>query len=187
MADGLFYEDLREPFISSDITAVTLAATNKALYPASNFPVLGGQYFARPGKKVRIRLFGRMTTVLTPGNFTGGIYYGSGADATGTLLASTAAVALVASQTNVSWECDLYVHCRTTGSAGTLFVTGKWQFNPLVVASTAQPVMHPATAAAVSGAVDLTATTNILSIQALRSGSTVETMQVHDMEVHALN
>ena len=39
MADGLFYLDTREPHIVSDITAVTMAATAKALYPAAAFPV----------------------------------------------------------------------------------------------------------------------------------------------------
>ena len=65
MADGLFYNDLREPFISADISAVTLSTTDLALYPASNFPVLGGQYWARPGKKMRIRMFGKITTAAT--------------------------------------------------------------------------------------------------------------------------
>ena len=55
--DGAFYNDLRDPHIFADVATVTLATTLKALYPPSNFPVLGGQYFARPGKKVRIRLF----------------------------------------------------------------------------------------------------------------------------------
>ncbi len=75
MADGLFYNDLREPFIASDIAAVTLAATAKALYTPSNFPVLGGQYFSGIGKKLRIRLFGRMTTGATPGNGSFNILY----------------------------------------------------------------------------------------------------------------
>lgn len=186
MADGLFYQDTREPFIGSDIAAVTLAATNKALYPAGNFPVLGGQYFARIGKKLHIVAFGRMTTGITPGNLTLGILYGTGADANGVVLASSAAVALVASQTNISWQLDVMVHCRSLGSAGTLFATGTFQCNPALIASTAQPVMIPATAPAVSGACDLTAAL-IISLQALRSGSTGETMQVHDMKVVAVN
>lgn len=184
--DGPFYNDLREPFISADITAVTLSSTDKALYPPSNFPVLGGQYFARPGKKIRIRLFGRMTTAVTPGNLTIDVYYGDGTDANGVLLASSAAVALTASQTNLSWECDVEVHCRTTGSTGTLFATGMFNANVAVLASTLQPVMIPASAPAVSGACDLTAA-KIISVQAKRSGSTAETMQVHDMNVIALN
>lgn len=184
MADGLFYIDLREPCISTDVTAVTLAATNKALYPAAAFPVLGGQYFARPGKKIRIRAFGRITTALTPGNLTLALFYGTGADANGVSLAASAAQVLIASQTNLSWEIDLLCHCRTTGAAGTLFVTGKAAFNTAVIAAGA--FLIPASAPVVSGSCDLTAAL-ILSVQALRSGSTAETMQIHDMEVIAFN
>ncbi len=186
MADGLFYQDTREPFISADIAAVTLAATAKALYPAGNFPALGGQYFARPGKKLHIVLFGRMTTVLTPGNLTITAYWGTGADANGTIICQSAAVALQASQTNLSWQLDLMFHCRSIGATGTLFGRGTFQCNPALIASTAQPVMIPASAPAVSGSLDLTAA-NIISLQAARSGSTAETMQVHDMKVVAVN
>jgi len=183
MADGLFYNDLREPFIGTDIAAVTLAATNKALYPASNFPVLGGQYFSRIGKKMKIRLFGRMTTAATPGNLTVAVLYGTGADANGVSLAASAATAMTASQTNLSWFCEVNVHCRSIGSAGTLFCTGYFRANEAVIA----PIMMiPASAPVVSGSVDLTAAL-ILSVQVLRSGSTAETMQVHDMEVVAMN
>lgn len=183
MADGQFYNDLRTPFISSDITSVTLAATNKALYPTSNFPVLGGQYFSFPGKKLRIRLFGRITTALTPGNIQFAVYYGTGADANGVVLASSTAVALTASQTNLSWQAEVFVHCRSIGSAGTLFCTGYAMFNEAVLASR---VLIPSSAPAVSGACDLTSAL-IISVQANRSGSTAETMQVHDMEVVSMN
>ena len=186
MADGLFYNDLREPFISTDVAAVTLAATAKALYPAAAFPVLGGQYFARPGKKLRIRLFGRMTTGITPGNGSFNVYYGSGADATGVLLMTGTPVALTASGTNLSWMVEIFVHCRSTGATGTLFCTGRAEFNVGLIASTLQPIFLPASAPAVSSACDLTAA-NVISVQFLRSGSTAETMQVHDLEVTALN
>lgn len=186
MADGLFYNDTREPFIGVDIAAVTLASTAKALYPASNFPVLGGQYFTRIGKKLKIRLFGRMTTGATPGNGSFNVYYGSGADANGILLMTGTPVALVANGTNLSWMVEVIVHCRSIGSAGTLFVTGFAQFNVGLLLSTVAPMLLPASAPAVSGACDLTAA-NIISVQFLRSGSTAETMQVHDMEVIAMN
>jgi hypothetical protein len=64
-------------------------------------------YFLRPGKKIRIRLFGKITTAVTPGNGSFDIYWGSGADANGTILASSAALALTASQTNLSWELEI--------------------------------------------------------------------------------
>jgi hypothetical protein len=184
MSDGLFYNDLREPFISGDIAPVTLLTTDLALYPPSNFPVLGGQYFARVGKKLRVRLFGKITTALTPGNGTFDIYYGTGGAANGVLLASSAAMTLLASQTNLSWECDVSVHCRSTGSVGTLFCRGNWRFNTAVVA--AGFGLIPASGALVSGACDLTAAL-IISVQYKRSGSTAETMAVQDMEVIALN
>ena len=186
MADGLFYLDTREPFVAADIPAVTLAATAKALYPASNFPVLGGQYFARPGKAVRITLFGRMTTGITPGNGSFNILYGSGADAAGVLLMTGTPVALVASGTNLSWTAEVTVTCRTTGSAGTLFCTGWTEFSVGLLLATNAPVLLPASAPAASGACDLTAA-NIISVQYLRSGSTAETMQIHQMQVMALN
>lgn len=186
MADGLFYVDSRAPFIGGDVAAVTLATTAKALIPIANIPILGGNYFNFIGKAVRIRLFGRMTTVLTPGNGQFSLYYGSGADAVGTVIAQTAAVALTASQTNMSWQAEMIVRCRTLGNAGTLFCTGEFRANVAVLASSLQPILIPATAPAASASVDLTSS-QILSPQFSRSGSTAETMQVHDVSYEALN
>jgi hypothetical protein len=148
--------------------------------------VLGGQYFARLGKKLRIRLFGKMTTGATPGNGSFTVYYGTGADANGVAIMTGTPVALVANGTNLSWEAELYVHCRSTGSAGTLFCTGRAEFHVGLILSTAAPIMLPASAAVVSGACDLTSAL-IVSVQYLRSGSTAETMTVQDMEVIAMN
>lgn len=183
MADGLFYNDTREPFVTVPPAAVTLAATAKALYTASQFPVLGGHYFSRVGKKVKIRLFGVITTALTPGNGSFNVYYGTGADANGVLLMTGTPAALTASQTALTWMAEITVTCITTGSAGTLRCTGWVHFNEAVQAPMQ---MLPTATAAASGACDLTAAL-IVSVQYLRSGSTVETMQVMDMEVIALN
>lgn len=183
MADGLFYHDTREPFVTTSPAAVTLVATAKALYTASQFPVLGGQYWARVGKKIKIRLFGVMTTAATPGNGSFNVYYGSGADATGVLLMTGTPVALTAGQTALTWTAEIVVTCITTGSVGTLRCTGWAHFNEAIQAPMQ---MLPTATAGNSGACDLTAA-NIISVQYLRSGSTVETIQVIDMEVTALN
>lgn len=186
MADGLFYVDSRAPFISADVAAVTLAATAKALIPAANIPVLGSNYFSFIGKAVRIRLFGRMTTAATPGNGQFTLYYGTGADANGVAVVQSAAFALTASQTSMSWEAEVLIRCRSMGATGTLFGTGEFNANVAVVASTLQPVMMPASAPAASASCDLTAAL-LLSPQFSRSGSTAETMQVHDVSYEALN
>lgn len=186
MADGLFYNDLREPHFISDLSPVTLATTAKALYTTSDFPNLAG-YFLRPGKKLRIRLFGKITTAATPGNGSFDIYWGSGADANGTILASSAALALTASQTNLSWELEVAVRCITKGSAGALRCRGIWSANVSVLASTLQPAMIPASANA-DVSVDLSPSiSNIISVQFKRSGSTAETMAVQDLEVYGAN
>jgi hypothetical protein len=184
MADNpQFFRDTREPHFLSPLTAVTLAATDKALYPKDNFPSLGEKYFSRPTKKLRLRFFGLITTAATPGNLVLKLYYGTGADANGIVIASTAAVALIANQANKNWMAEFYVRCITIGSAGTLAANGEAGFEPAVIASTNQPLMMPNT---VSAAVDLTAAL-IISLQANRSGSTAETMTITDMEVESLN
>jgi hypothetical protein len=78
------------------------------------------------------------------------------------------------------------IHCRSIGSAGTLFCTGWSLYNNALVATSVQPVLIPATAQAVSSSIDLTAA-NIISVQFKRTGSTAETLQVHDVIVTAMN
>src|SRR5579863_1957742 len=123
--DTNFWMDSRPPFISADVAAVTLAATDKALVPIANLPVLGSNYFSYIGKACRIKMFGRLTTGATPGNGTLDLYWGSGADATGTILQSSATFALTASMTNTVWWAELTIRCRAMGSSGSLFATGK--------------------------------------------------------------
>jgi hypothetical protein len=182
--DGQFYNDLRAPFMITPAGAVTLSTTDKALYTVGNVPAMGKDYWWA-GKAVKLRAFGQITTAATPGNLTLSCYYGTGADANGTIIAASAAQTLVASQTNISWVCEFTIRCISIGSSGTLFGTGKGEFNSAVIA--AAQFIIPASAPAVSGAVDLTVASNVLSIQAKRSGSTAETMQIVDLQVFALN
>jgi hypothetical protein len=180
------YHETIDPAVTADETTITLSATNKALIPAARYNLLGTQFFNRIGRKLRIRAFGKITTGTTPGNLTVALLFGTGADANGTSLCATAAVALIASQTNISWEFEAYVHCRTVGSAGGLFATGRFVAGPAVIATTAAPMFLPASAAAVVGSLDLTGT-SIPSLQALRSGSTAETMTVQDYDISPMN
>lgn len=184
MADGLFYNDMLKPHNAVNVTSVTLSTTNKALYPVANIPAMGKDYWW-VGKKVRIRAFGQITTAATPGNLTIAVLYGTGADANGTSIVASAAQTLIANQTNIAWAVDLYIHCRSIGTSGTLFGCGLLDLG--VAVSAAGGGLIPASAPAVSGSVDLTVASNVLSLQALRSGSTAETMQVVDLDIYAMN
>jgi len=183
--DGPWYVDTRAPHISADVAAVTLSTTDLALVPVANLPVLGSNYFSYVGKACRITMFGRITTGTTPGNGTFDIYWGTGAAANGSIIGSSAAFALTASQTNLSWMLSLIIRCRALGATGSLLVTGDAQFNNAVVAASLQPLLVPASAPA-AVTVDLTAA-NVISPQFKRSGSTAETMQVHDFLFESLN
>jgi hypothetical protein len=114
-----------------------------------------------------------------------GLLWGNGTDANGTTIMQSGTVALTASQTNLTWELDMLVRCRALGASGALIGHGMFNANVGVLASTLQPVMIPASAPAQT-TVDLTAN-NVLSPQFLRSGSTAETLQVHEFLFEALN
>jgi len=184
MADGLFYLDTREPHLVANLAPITMTTTAKAMYPASAFPVLGGQYFNRPGKAIKVEVAFLLTLPATPGNFSFNVHWGTGADANGTLIcaAGTPVACLNATKRG---KVEVIVRCLTTGTAGTLEATGIAWFDALVIASTLQPMMIPTTGAAASAALDLTAA-NIVSIQPLQSG-TAGTITVEELKVTALN
>ena len=185
MADGLFYNDLREPFLVADLTAVTMAATAKAIYPASNFPVLGPAYFNRVGKMLKITAWLKMVLGATPGNFSFNLHWGTGADANGTLICVAGTpVALTASVTKCG-KVEFTIRCLSIGATGTLQATGIAHFDPAIIASTLQPILIPTAGAAASAALDLTAAL-IPSVQVLQSG-TAGTIQVQQLEVVAMN
>jgi len=183
--DGPFWVDLRAPHMNADAASVTLTAAALPMVPVANLPPLGANYFGFVGKAVRITMQGRITTAATPGNGTFSLYWGNGTGANGTVIVASAAHALIASQTSMSWRLELMVRCRALGATGSLIGNGMLSYNPAVVASTNQPVLIPASAPA-AVTVDLTAN-NFLSPQYGRSGSTVETLQVHEFMYEAMN
>jgi hypothetical protein len=185
---GQFYTDLRPPFATAVFPAVTLSTTSKMLVRANPDTMLQpNEWWA--GKKIKIHMFGQFTTAVTPGNLTIEIRLGE-ADAGGTILATTTAVALTASKTNIAWELAAWVTCFSTGNGGvsaSLLATGRFEPNALslLIPAANNPMLVPETAPA-AVTVDLTAPHGI-SVQFKRSGSTVETAQVVGQEFTHLN
>jgi hypothetical protein len=178
-----YYSNLQLPATNRLIGVTTLSTTLKALHDDLDLPLtFKDAFFNRVGRKMKLRLFGKMTTAATPGNLTISVLFGDGSDNDGTVLASSAALALTPSQTDLSFLIETDIVCITTGATGTLLCTGYARFNNAVVAASLQPVLIPASASAVSGALDLTSTNAIPSVQAMRSGVTVETMTVMDLD-----
>lgn len=104
---------------TSSVSSTTTAETKSLLVGAG----LTGT-FTMPansmvvGKILRIKARGVITTGATAGTITFFLKYA------GTTIASTGAVAPTTSQTNMYWEMEADIVCRTIGASGTFFVQG---------------------------------------------------------------
>lgn len=181
-ADGIFYRDSRQPFQTLDESPITLATTQKALWPYAR-TVFPSNYWV-PGKSVKLTAFGKVTTDGTAGNYVAGIGYGA-SDAP-TSLGAGATVAGTISQTNITWKFEAYVTCRLIGTSGTLMAHGLWTPAVAVLASTLQPYTIPASAPAAT-TVDTTVGTNSLVLTLQRSGTGVWTATTTALYIEALN
>jgi hypothetical protein len=187
-AGGQWYNDTRAPFAADDFPAITLSTTSLMLWPAAIWsPTYATDWYT--GKRFYLYVFGKMTTAATPGNLTVEIRYGT-TDAGGVLLATSAAVALTASKTTISWQLEAWISCRDIGQPGTngsLFAHGFFAPDQagLLIPAANNPMVIPASAAA-AVASDTTITSG-LNIQFKRSGSTAETATVQDLIFVAMN
>lgn len=172
--DSPFYSDLRPPHNTVAPASVTLATTDKALHLAANIGNLGNPNWP-VGKNYRVLVRGQCTSAATPGNLTVSLYWGTGADANGTVLCATAATAWTASQANMTFEAEFDVTVTALGATGSIVAGGRIKFNEAAIAA---ELMAPATGGDVAVTVDTTTSANVFSVQAKRSGSTAETVQL---------
>lgn len=75
-------------------------------------------YFSA-NKTVRVSAYGILNSIGSPGNLTIKGKFGS------TVLATSGAVALQASQVNAGWRLDLVICCLTAGVSGTFTIQGE--------------------------------------------------------------
>lgn len=188
MSDGIFYRDAKAPFNIADFSAITLSTTSLMLWPSGGSPSATAAGYWNTNKKMKITAFGKMTTAVTPGNLTIEIRYGT-VDNGGTILATSAATALAASKTSISFVLEAYVTSRAgISTASGLFAWGRFIYDGtagLFTTTSQNPLLIPASAAAAVN-VDTTAA-NGINLQMKRSGSTAETVTVQDLLVEALN
>ena len=176
--DGMNYVDHKTPFMVSTGSTISLLATYQPLVPAANLPIMGNNYFNWVGKAVRIRAFGASTSAATPGNFTCSMLYGDGSPAAGVTIGGLQA-GWTANLANQSWMLDMIVRCRALGPVGTLLGVGTFlmqgwgqgQVSPFNVSPQPCDLTQPF----------------YLNVQWQRSGSTAETIVLHDLMNEALN
>lgn len=187
-ADGLNYRDTRQPFLLvTDVTG-TLLSTSVLIHSAAYTALPAGYWWA--GKKLKLTVWGAFTTGATPGNLTTEIRYGT-ASAGGTILATSAAVALAINKTSITCCLEAYITCRTLGATGAFMANGRFMPDQIAIILPAAntPQMIPASAPA-TVAIDTTSTVasfHGINFQMKRSGSTAETFITHDLTFEALN
>lgn len=192
------YHETRDPYFNSaDFTAVSPISTSISIVPIARVPgtslAFPAGYWLKPGRRWWIRMLGRMTTAATPGNVTLELRYQTGTptDAGGTILATSAAVAAAANKTNITWYAEFLVESRGEAStfaptATPVFGWGMFMPEPssVILAAANNPLHLPATAPA---AVNVDATlAGCIHVDMKRSGSTAETIQVHDLAVNSM-
>lgn len=108
------------PFTPQPGAVVASTAALVDITPAGNsYSIPAGSLSG--GSTYRLTAYGRATVGTTATNITLGVYYGGTG---GTLLASTGAVAMTVSTTNVPWRLEYIFTVRTLGTSGTVFGNG---------------------------------------------------------------
>jgi len=192
------YHETRNPHTqTADYASVSLSTTSKSVLTVTTGDLLGSSLsfpagYWETGKKVHFRFFGKFTTVATPGNLTIEIRHQTGtpSDAGGTILQTSAATALAASKTNISWFCDFTVEARgpISSTAGSLFGKGWFMYDGaggLFTTTSQNPLFIPASAATGVTSLDTTLASYI-TLQMKRSGSSAEAVVVQDYQVNSL-
>lgn len=183
MADSNWYRDTRSSaLITADEAAITLATTQKGLWPYARTLLPANYWWV--GKTVKLTAFGKATTDGTAGNYVAGIGYGS-SDAPTALGAGTARAG-VTSVTAQSWMFEAYFQCRTIGATGTLVGWGKFVMDLAIQLSTSQPNLIP-TSALAAVTIDTTVGTNSPMLTLSRSGAGVWTATTQALIFEALN
>ena len=101
---------------TSDGTAVANTTTETIIFPNITIPA----NYMQDGRVLRMRAFGKLSTTVTP-TMIWAIRWGGVA---GTLLATTEAITMGSTVTNVNWDLDAYIQTRSNGATGSLFVMG---------------------------------------------------------------
>jgi hypothetical protein len=172
--EGNFYVDsLTGAYTGiADETAITLATTQKALWPVIRTTLRANYWY--PGRKVLLKAY---IKAVTDGCGAG--------DAPADIVVSSSQAGVVSKTFGIVMEG--MATCRSVGTAGTLALTG-WVLADLSgVLSTAQPIIMPTAGVSVVSTIDTTLATNALTFQMQRSGAGVWTATAIDISMLALN
>lgn len=173
-----------------DGPTLTNTVTANSLIVASAKPVLPAQYFNVAGKSLRVRVKGRISTVVTtPGTLTLDIRLGT------TVVFNGGAMALnVNAQTNATFDVDVTLTCRSIGNGTTATLLGIGLFSSRAVIGSAAvgvggagELLLPDTAPAVGTGFDSTTAQTIDIFGTWSVASASNAITVHQIIIESLN
>ena len=175
---------------SADGPTLTNTVTATSLLLASAKPVLPAQYFNFIGKALRVRVKGRISTVVTtPGTLTLDIRLGT------TIIFTGGAMALnVNAQTNATFDVDVTLTCRSIGNGTTATALGIGFFSSRSVIGSAAvgvgsagELLLPDTAPVVGTGFDSTTAQTIDVFGTWSVASASNSITVHQFIIESLN
>lgn len=173
-----------------DGVTVTNTVTATSLLAGQSKPVIPAQYFDKPGKAIRVRAKGRISTLATtPGTFTFDLRIGS------TVVFTGGAMALnITAQTNATFDLDITLTCRSIGSGASATLLGIGLFlSRAVIGSAAaasggaSSLVLPDTAPVVGTGFDSTTAQTIDLFGTWSAASVSNSVLVHQFFLESLN
>jgi hypothetical protein len=184
----------QEVFVTSQVdgTALTASTTPSSIIPGAARFTLPTNFFAEPGKAIRVRASGRITTVTTPGTLTLDLRFGT--VAAPIVVWNGGAMTLNATaQTNATWIFETTLTCRAIGATTAANMIGSGQFASRALVGSAAAgagyggcALLPDTAPAVGTGFDSTVV-NVVDMFATWGTSNANSILVHQYVLESLN
>lgn len=174
---------------SADGAAYGASVTPTSIIAASDVLTLPASFFV-PKKKLRIRIGGRISNIVTtPGTLILDVRLGAVIAFTGPAMGLN-----IVAKTNVSWLAEIELTCRAIGSGTSANLMGMGRFtsesvvgSPLPAAGGAGTLLLPVSAPAVGTGFDSTAAQALNVFATWSVNDAGNTLQVHTYEVVAMN
>lgn len=169
-----------------DGTALANSTTATSILPAAAKCTLPANYL-QIGRVLQLTAKGRISNIVTtPGTLTFSVRFGSTAVFTGSGMSLN-----TTAKTNVSWEAQILLTCRSIGASTSATMMGQGTFtsesNVGSAANTALVAMMPLSAPAVGTGFDSTATQQVDLFAAFSVANAGNSIQVHQYVLESLN
>lgn len=173
-----------------DSTANASLAVATTILPPQAVFFLPSNFFAQAGKMIVIKAKGRISATVSAPTLVMGVWFGT--VATPIIVFTSGVITLVArATTNVSWEAEIALTCRTVGSGTSATMMGQGRFTSEVcvgsAANVATNMMLPLSAPAVGTGFDATAVNAVNLFATWGTSSSSNSIQTHQYSLESVN